>query len=304
MPSFRYLTGTADEVELFWKKDVNGASVLFFLTRYVVLFYNLSILWFWWPFTETVSLRYLEAIQTIGILCYVPWGAFSALRVFALTGGEWYIAAIVFLLSMGTVAINFAVFWWFGVAIDPVWGLPSGNFNTTGPQHQVSFLIIISRGSLIVADLIVIIVTWLATYDTAAMAHGVFSREGTIVSFLLLRDGTIYFVLMVAINVMHLAFSTSSVLVAAGSGNVSDVTQFSEPLTAIILVSRFMLNLQETRRRTAGVSGSRNGPSSNFDRIVGSIGESLGPGIVDPEGDVPGDEWIPNSLGRMGEAAG
>ncbi|KAI1786014.1 hypothetical protein LXA43DRAFT_1099613 [Ganoderma leucocontextum] len=50
---YEYLITFAVEVELFWRKDVNGASILFFLNRYVVLFYNLSILWFWWPFTES-----------------------------------------------------------------------------------------------------------------------------------------------------------------------------------------------------------------------------------------------------------
>ncbi len=50
-------------------------------------------------------------------------------------------------------------------------------------------------------------------------------------------------------------------------------------LTAI-LTSRFMMNLQEASQAASGstgVSGNRSVSLVRFDRVVGSIGESLGP---------------------------
>ena len=51
----------------------------------------------------------------------------------------------------------------------------------------------ISRGSLIIADLIVIVVTWVTTYKTAAASRGVLNHTQPTLSGLLLRDGTVYF---------------------------------------------------------------------------------------------------------------
>ena len=51
----------------------------------------------------------------------------------------------------------------------------------------------ISRGSLIIGDLIVIVVTWVTTYETAAASRRVLNRNQPTLSGLLLRDGTLYF---------------------------------------------------------------------------------------------------------------
>lgn len=51
----------------------------------------------------------------------------------------------------------------------------------------------ISRASLIIADLIVIFVTWVTTYKTAAASRRVLNHTQPTLSGLLLRDGTLYF---------------------------------------------------------------------------------------------------------------
>ena len=155
-----YLITVGAEVELFWKRKITGASILFLTNRYLVLFYNLSLLRDLWPFTLSVSFfsrlprtlliralaaevhyflnvgrsllilsssscgQWANGTRVVEILCYVPWGgtspdlalmvlrltqppAFSALRVFALTNRNWFLALIVFLLSMAPVGVNF-----------------------------------------------------------------------------------------------------------------------------------------------------------------------------------------------------
>ncbi|KAM5541382.1 hypothetical protein V8D89_004936 [Ganoderma adspersum] len=273
---YEYLITIGAEVELFWRRKVTGASVLFLANRYLVLFYNLSLLRDLWPFTISSCGQWANGTRAVEILCYVPWGAFSALRVFALTNRNWFVALIVFLLSMAPVGVNFADFHWSTITIDSVWGC--GQDVAESPSLSTS-LTIISRTSLIASDLIVIVVTWLATYKTTRLARVAGHKSRITLSVLLLRDGMIYFIVLMTMNVMHLAFSTSSVLINVGDGNVSDIIQVIEPLNAI-LVWRFMLNLQETRWRTeedlTTIVGSQRADSTLlFDRVVGSIGDSL-----------------------------
>ncbi|OJT04279.1 hypothetical protein TRAPUB_5013 [Trametes pubescens] len=58
-------------------------------------------------FFESVCDAYVKALQTIQLLQYFPWAAFSALRTYALSGRNWEIAAVVLLLSMVPIGINF-----------------------------------------------------------------------------------------------------------------------------------------------------------------------------------------------------
>ena len=96
------------------------------------------------------------------------------------------------------------------------------------------------------------------------------------------------------------------VLISVDDGNVSLITVFSQPYVfsskadcqyrgsdkfdvtrlSSILISRFMMNLQETNRRTSGSTGASWSVSHvRFDRVVGSIGEILESGIMESTDD-------------------
>ena len=62
-------------------------------------------------------------------------------------------------------------------------------------ELNLDFLVvtIISRSSLIASDLIVIVVTWFATYKTTKLARASGHKARMTLSVLLLRDGMIYF---------------------------------------------------------------------------------------------------------------
>ena len=164
---YEYLITLGPEVRLFWRREITGASILFFVNRYVVLFYNLFILAGYSSFNNTRSVSTVSAFASrfvshrihrrmpsvrvdVGTLltsghwmldaddtwmhskyflfCATFLGrviafygavfsgnfieltlsqGFSALRVFALTGRNWFIGPTVFILSLGPVAINF-----------------------------------------------------------------------------------------------------------------------------------------------------------------------------------------------------
>ncbi|PIL30268.1 hypothetical protein GSI_07446 [Ganoderma sinense ZZ0214-1] len=46
---YEYVITFGVEVELFWEKEITGASIVFFLNRYLVLSYNLVQLPSWFP---------------------------------------------------------------------------------------------------------------------------------------------------------------------------------------------------------------------------------------------------------------
>ena len=62
---YEFLITFGAEVNLFWRKRFTGASILFFINRYVVLFYNLFSMWSFRPITN-LSVSPLKC----ALLCY------------------------------------------------------------------------------------------------------------------------------------------------------------------------------------------------------------------------------------------
>ncbi|PIL24638.1 hypothetical protein GSI_12522 [Ganoderma sinense ZZ0214-1] len=100
----------------------------------------------------------------------------------------------------------------------------------------------------------------------------------------MLRDGVLYFLVLLSLNVLHLAFTLS----ATFGHLISNISIFEDQITAV-LVSRFLLDLQTANQRSVKLNsndplhlstGSFNdgGGSVAFARIVGSLGEGfIGP---------------------------
>ncbi|RDX45977.1 hypothetical protein OH76DRAFT_1303309, partial [Lentinus brumalis] len=125
--SYEYLITLSAEVQLFWKLPITGSSVIFILNRYLPLL----VIWYDGPYPYPT---YLEGVS-FECFQYFPWAAFSALRVYALGNQNWWIASIVFMLS--TLA-----------AI----------------CHYVSILLLVNYAGPVLSDLIVLAITWRATY--------------------------------------------------------------------------------------------------------------------------------------------
>ncbi|KAI0832516.1 hypothetical protein BC628DRAFT_1414807 [Trametes gibbosa] len=216
------------EVAFVWGTRFTGATALFMLNRYLALlkypiyivnqvplsderYLRLSV--------QYVTLTDIEAIfsctivsiygMVAQILPYIVWAAFSSLRVYAICGQSWKAAFAVALPGSFLFASNIYLF--------------SQN-STIGAV--LSFLIA-TRSSTILSDALVIIITWWRTRGirkTIAQTNIKVSLAS-----LLLRDGTVYFMVLLVMNIFHIVFS---------------LTGAKEPLTTI-LVSRFLLNLRE-----------------------------------------------------------
>ncbi|TBU28279.1 hypothetical protein BD311DRAFT_722757 [Dichomitus squalens] len=264
-------------------REVNGASILFLLTRYITLATEiLNVAPFPASFHGTVVM--IMAAVVIRSLQYLPWAAFSALRVYALCPGPYrfLIAAIVLPLSLVPLLINMLVnLHWVHYLDDPQGGVIV--VDMLSPSVNLKF-IIASRASLVLADLLVLCVTWYQTYETVKVSRRDLAdlAKPTFASTLL-RDGTIYFLTLLMLNVLHMIFSLTSI----GSNNVFDLASvipyFEEPLTSI-LTSRFLVNLQQVKHRLAGSSRSLSQMSEpafqpqasrNMNGFIGSLGAQL-----------------------------
>ncbi|TBU33886.1 hypothetical protein BD311DRAFT_684372 [Dichomitus squalens] len=275
------------EVELIWRRKTTGASVLFILTRYLslaaygvrsILMAHLSCGLFSYSALSILA-------QAVTYLQYLPWAAFSALRVFALSeeAYRWPTSIVVFVLSSLIFGMNFARLHWLAPVQNSAIGTSCAVFGAVMPSEINKVFSTVPRACLIAADVIVIFTTWHATYRTRATVRNAFAPISSrrTLSSILLRDGTLYFVVVLVMNIIYLVLTMQRSQVDVVT-QVSYVVELTEPMTAI-LISRFILNLQEVDRRPLDISLSTTYTWSHAksddivltSRIVGSMGSSL-----------------------------
>ncbi|KAI0685066.1 hypothetical protein C8T65DRAFT_748277 [Cerioporus squamosus] len=285
---YEYMITFGREVELFWKGRLTGAAILFFFNRYLSLLVNVYGLLENMHVSDKMCVRSARLHYRWSgrlIISYFPWAVFSALRAFALTK-NWPLATLIFLLSMVPLGVNFAHFAFNSTGENFFTGCLTTDDVSSELAKQcmyVACMTIASRTCLITADILLIYVTWFNMYRRNGPRHpGVRNRF----LHILLRDGTIYFVVLAILNILHLTLSLLSIEYAIS--NISFVTQFSEPLTTI-LISRFLLNLQAANRRVLHLSFDSTLAASSqagtlvFERLVGSLGESLDAATYDSD---------------------
>ncbi|OJT14268.1 hypothetical protein TRAPUB_9180 [Trametes pubescens] len=126
---YEYCITVNSEIRLIWQHKISGASVLFFLNRYIMIFDNAITVGSYWPISNLVrrfystshihpTQSYSDPMLTIrcvvlgwfaivfNLLPYFIWNAFSTLRVYALCGHDWCIATLVCLLMTGPIIVN------------------------------------------------------------------------------------------------------------------------------------------------------------------------------------------------------
>ncbi|RPD55658.1 hypothetical protein L227DRAFT_656701 [Lentinus tigrinus ALCF2SS1-6] len=300
---YDYILTFDKEVGLFWKR-ISGASLLFLVNRYMTLLTQIfDVVQFTTDMSDESCAKFSKVAATVDLCQYVPWAVFSGLRAYALSRYK-PLGILVFLLSLGPDVVNL-VKYAYGLSgfSGPVWAVEScaeGGADIT-PLPQLSCIdytrtsscepkfVIISRSCLLVADLILILITWVSLWKRVVYVSGKLKRLAF--TKVLLWDGTIYFIVILTMNVLHLAFSLPSVSRSPSSRNFSQITVFTEPITAI-LVSRFLIDLQEANRKPTMASSDdplhfSTGASSNigslrFASVVSSLGATIsGPGGSD-----------------------
>ncbi|KAI0085197.1 hypothetical protein BDY19DRAFT_461043 [Irpex rosettiformis] len=211
-------------------------------------------------------IRLDDALQLFQV---VALSLFTALRAFALSGQRTWVFILVFTLSVVPFFTNLVS------SIHQ----EHNNLRSGSPcQHMritysnisrctTPVLLFATRAAVIAADVIVLLITWQKTFGIIRQAASLSERMA--LSEVLLRDGTVFFLALLAVNVFQVlihSVSSWSILLPGSA--------FLAPLTSIV-VSRFFFNLRQVDEQP----GDGSAPSSTMrfgpDMVVGNLSESL-----------------------------
>ncbi|KAI0820262.1 hypothetical protein BC628DRAFT_1398083 [Trametes gibbosa] len=284
---YEYIITFDQEVNLFWRRKITGATVLFITTRYLVLisFAILSAVTFAWMTVESCT-ALQRAQYMLSLFLYPLWATFSALRTLALSGMNRVLAAVVFALAMTPFVVDMLPLILHNLTGEniPLVGC-AGAENVTDRQRVI--YVALARGTLIASDLLVVGVTW--TTWRRGRDCSITAVVPTL-SSILMYNGTLYFLVVGICSTAHLVLTLLSI--ESPLERYSMITALTDPITAI-LVCRFLLALQRANQAALGkdtlgdtrtygevlAPGGLDAPRSGTLRFVsaaiGSIGESL-----------------------------
>ncbi|TFK79988.1 hypothetical protein K466DRAFT_605705 [Polyporus arcularius HHB13444] len=293
---YDYVLTLGREVHLFWNGALTGASVLFFVIRYSTLLYEVLDIVEYVPTLSDTNLTssreqscnlLAQAFNVVNFLRFLPIGLFSAMRAYALSTNR-TLSAVIFFLSLSPFVVNFIQY---GQGIRGSM-LPIGNCEAQINVTPIETIILtifpavpaVSRGGLIVADFLLIVVTWRTLARSSARPRFSFEKAHTSLAAIMFWNGTIYFVVLFLLNVLHMTFTLTSIF----GLERSLIAVFTDPLTTI-LISRFLLDLQEANRQdvqlgtdddNVGDTSLNSQASLTFARALGSINSTIVPGAT------------------------
>ncbi|TFK83873.1 hypothetical protein K466DRAFT_602488 [Polyporus arcularius HHB13444] len=263
------------EVAYFWNGRSTGAACLFLANKWI-----------------STTLYVLEMAGSVSSAFpsdkFVPWAAFSALRAYVLSRSK-VIGLLILVLSLAPAGANLIPFGYHlsGYRLPP-FGCRETNDADTAVylRSESETVVMISRIPLTIADIMLIYITWKQLNGWDALMNVRQSKRLSL-SDILFRGGTIYFIVLFIMNVLHLAFSVTEIA-GSGEGGESLLPQFTGPITAV-LMSRFLLELQEVNDVVVRVDlddplhSSRN----PYDRpsFIASLGGFLDSGLPALESD-------------------
>ncbi|RDX41574.1 hypothetical protein OH76DRAFT_1489395 [Lentinus brumalis] len=275
-------------VESFWtaRPKRSGAAILFFANKWISMTIYVMDLVGFAPFPSDKAMQLLQ---------FCPGAAFSSLRAYVLSRSK-LLGSLIFVLSLAPVGANVVPYAYqlSGENFSLFGCLGTDNTSATLTLRFVSLYVIthtvadaaqgnptvtiISRVPLIAADILLIYITWykLSSWDALKAIR---PSKRLQLSDVLFRGGTIYFLILFVLNILHLALSAAAI---AGDGAWSDsvITEFTAPLTAV-LISRFLLELQEVDQAVVKLDADDPLYSANQGDSTPSFISSLG-GFVNP----------------------
>ncbi|KAI0926274.1 hypothetical protein AcV5_008776 [Taiwanofungus camphoratus] len=226
--AYEHITTFSQEYELMWGTKMTGATLIFFVNRYLLLAYCIvtPLQVISWDTPLRFVLKPIVMSKPFLITLYAAVAAFTALRTFAISGHSRYLALITLALALMpfcttiyiTIKQSYAYVVWFGVLTCLLFSL-----------------VIITRVCAITADVLVLATTWYKTYAIKREADLANVRVSLVT--LLLRDGTLYFAIILMMNIVQIITGTINSL-------FNYVTVFLAPISSI-LISRFLLNLRQ-----------------------------------------------------------
>ncbi|KAI0760625.1 hypothetical protein C8Q74DRAFT_1297735 [Fomes fomentarius] len=319
--AYDHLLTFAEEVHFMWGRTFSGATVVFALNRYTTLIGKiiLPVCTLYWPgqtdqtyvrMSHSQPMRQFPSIviyrcaapvilvMIFTVLAYWIAAVFSALRVYAIWDKDWRPFLLVFIIAMVVPVTNMYHYIRSvpSAAMFPFYGCGEDVELTNEQFHKLS---LITHTCAIGTDLLVVLLTWIKTFEIKRAAAGLHLK--TSLTTLLLRDGTLYFAVLVVLNMIHIIIDRSN-------ATINPMATFIDAFTAI-LISRFMLNLREIARPSGKGGGDRPTTTTTFHlsqvttlqiahpgSVVGDLGAPLNHG--------PFSGSSSGSASRMGSGSG
>ncbi|EKM57621.1 uncharacterized protein PHACADRAFT_206512 [Phanerochaete carnosa HHB-10118-sp] len=255
---YEFLITVNDEINIVWKRSITVSAVLLGSVRCCL------------PLNIVNWIIFLTGFVQISL--------FSALRVFAIWNRSYIWSLVVFALSMAPFVTNLieATVSKYSSTTEPFFGVVCIQKTPFSVQKTIVY---ITRSSPLVADTVVLILTWIKTFGHWRSARSVNIRVP--LTTCLLRDGTLYFMSLLAINIAQL-------LTYNFPAGTSAVSAFITILP-LLLVNRFMINLRTVNSEAPDyslcVGDQQQGPPTLQVRgpvnRLGNIGGTLQDGLED-----------------------
>ncbi|KAI0360496.1 hypothetical protein OH77DRAFT_1433901 [Trametes cingulata] len=277
---YDYLLTIDREVRL-WQQGSSFATLLFSAVRYPALLNTIFVimdLTSWKGMSDTGSRPWWEADSQLSCSCTVVTriemvldiivltaaALFSSLRVYAVSGRDrrWTALTLVFgLVSPAIVILTFVDMRNRVLAVAP--GSTICGFSTTIAKGAYENWMIGARTSSVFADLIVLAVTWARILPVCRpLARGTLAANGkTSLSGIILEDGTVYFLVLLAANVVGLSLIRHLCFLEPMSTWISVLTA--------IMTSRFILDLHDANDALRGTSGPGGGRAPSPPLVFG-----------------------------------
>lgn len=227
------------EKTVIWERKLTAVTFLFMLNRIFAFCFAVSLAF------EAVNIPTQEGCKVTAyfgdipvFLLYGNWAVFSALRVYVLSNRALTISAFVFVLSIVIIPIKlYTIIKILKAAFEAVFFSPTITVcQATSLPSNAIFTIsdVTCQASSMLANTIVLAVTWQRTYRSTKHARAVGVKMH--LSNFLLRNGTVYFLIILSLTVM----SMGSFLGTRESFNGGDFLTAAEA----IIISRFLLDLR------------------------------------------------------------
>ncbi|KAI0760553.1 hypothetical protein C8Q74DRAFT_1207827, partial [Fomes fomentarius] len=271
------------EVQQIWRRHLSGATVLFIMTRYLILLDQILVM------ISLSSIRSLEVghcrtltwlhAVTTSILIVVM-SAVAAVRVYAL----WNRDLRLFALVMATGVLPALANLYFRSA-STVYIIPTKLFSCQAAPTAMSAgaytsLSIATRIVSIFSDGLVVVLTWVKTYRVFVLTRKIKLR--TNYSTLILRDGTLYFLAVCVLNLIAIVY-----VMNIGANLLNDMIV---NLSAL-LMARFLLNLRDQRHQNEDLSLPLTAYTDSLYPSKPSLSSvRFSPALVDSMGGLVGDE--------------
>ncbi|RPD61323.1 hypothetical protein L227DRAFT_652608, partial [Lentinus tigrinus ALCF2SS1-6] len=224
------------EVNQIWRRGFSSSTLLVYAVRYPAVINPLFVLLDLVPWnrqSDRSCAILVRSEMALNVLLLCSAAVFSSLRAYALCAQNITILVVVLGLGLMNPVISIYTFVETPSTYEKHW---------CNRSCEVSAGMIGARASAMLADAIVLVVTWKRTWSIRVEVSS-FARTSSLTQTLM-RDGTVYFVVLLIVNLIGLALIRRIDLVEPMSTWIAIFTS--------ILTSRFIIDLHEASNGYSG----------------------------------------------------